>query len=77
MCKMTRQHFQFIADAMQRLPHDAELDRYDMRDSETLAMLKEQHEAQAMLTLRLNALMTNMTVCPLTLVHCNSLLGRD
>tara|TARA_R110002020_G_scaffold455784_1_gene672008 strand:- start:161 stop:415 length:255 start_codon:yes stop_codon:yes gene_type:complete len=29
---MTRQHFQFIADAMQRLPHDAELDRYDIID---------------------------------------------
>ena len=32
MCNMTRQHFQFIAEAMQRLPHDAELDRYDIID---------------------------------------------
>ena len=32
MCNMTRQHFQFIAEVMQRLPHDAILDRYDIID---------------------------------------------
>lgn len=32
MCNMTRQHYQFIADVLQVLPHDAELDRYDIID---------------------------------------------